>query len=101
MSVSVHTIDPYQADAEIGYRTAPWARGRGYATEAVTLATAWAFGEFSLIRIELAHAVTNTASCAVASRAGYALEGVLRQSFVYGDGERYDEHLHARLASDT
>ena len=27
-------------------------------------------------------------------------EGTLRQSYVYGDGQRYDEHLHARLASD-
>ena len=44
--------------------------------------------------------MANPASCAVALRAGYPLEGLLRQSFVYGDGQRYDEHLHARLVTD-
>lgn len=100
-SVSVHSIDQEHADAEIGYRTAPWARGRGFAGEAVTAASAWAFQNLDLVRIELVHAVANAASCAIANRAGYLAEGVLRQSFVYGDGVRYDEHLHARLASDS
>lgn len=99
-SVSVHSVDPHQADAEIGYRVAPWARGRGFATEAVAAASAWAFDNLPVVRIELCHAVANPASCAVATKAGYALEGVLRSSYVYGDGQRYDEHLHARLASD-
>jgi hypothetical protein len=36
----------------------------------------------------------------VALKAGYPVEGTLRQSYIYGDGRRYDEHLHARLASD-
>jgi len=89
-----------QADAEIGYRVTPAARGRHIAVEAVTAATAWAFDNLSLVRMELAHAVDNPASCAVARHSGYRLEGVLRQSFVYGDGRRYDEHLHARLATD-
>jgi RimJ/RimL family protein N-acetyltransferase len=99
-SVSVHSINPIQADAEIGYRVVPRARGNRVGTEAVSAATAWAFDNLSLIRIELAHAVANPASCAVARRAGYQLEGLLRQSFVYGDGRRYDEHLHARLLTD-
>jgi len=33
-------------------------------------------------------------------RRGYLIEGTARQSFIYGDGLRHDEHLHARLASD-
>jgi RimJ/RimL family protein N-acetyltransferase len=99
-TVSVHSINPVQADAEIGYRVVPAVRGRGVATEAVTATTAWAFVHLRLVRIELVHAVANPPSCAVATRAGYRLEGRLRQSFVYGDGVRYDEHLHARLAGD-
>ena len=98
--VSIHSIDPVQADAEVGYRVAPWARRRGYATEALTAATRWTFEVTAVIRVELAHAVANPASCAVATRAGYALEGLMRQSFIYGDGTRYDEHLHARLRTD-
>jgi RimJ/RimL family protein N-acetyltransferase len=100
-SVSIHSVDPAQADAEIGYRVAPWARGRGFATEAVTAATTWAFANLPVVRIELCHAAANPASCAVATKAGYPLEGVLRSSYIYGDGQRYDEHLHARLASDV
>lgn len=98
--VSVHSINPDQQDAEIGYRVLAAARGRGIATAAVIAATTWAFQNLSLVRIELAHAVANPASCAVATRCGYLLEGTLRQSFVYGDGNRYDEHLHARLVTD-
>jgi RimJ/RimL family protein N-acetyltransferase len=36
----------------------------------------------------------------VAEKAGFLWEGTLRQAYVYGDGMRYDDHLHARLASD-
>jgi RimJ/RimL family protein N-acetyltransferase len=98
-NVSLHKIDHEQRDAEIGYRVAPWARGQGVATDAVAAATRWAFGALDLVRIELAHAVANPASCRVAEKAGYLLEGTLRQSFVY-DGTRQDEHLHARLVTD-
>lgn len=97
-SLSVHRI--HDQEAEIGYWTVPAARGRGVATRAVRTATDWAFHRLDLHRIALYHAVANPASCAVASGAGYALEGVLRQSHRYGDRVRHDEHLHARLAGD-
>jgi RimJ/RimL family protein N-acetyltransferase len=64
---------------EIGYWTAPWARGRGVMTRAVRLLAAWSFGEFELRRIELIIAVENTASNRVAEKAGFTNEGVLRQ----------------------
>lgn len=99
-NVSVHQIDHEQRDAGVGYRVAPWARGQGVATGAVAAATRWAFGALDLARIELAHAVANPGSCRVAEKAGFPLEGTLRQAFVYGDGTRHDEHLHARLVTD-
>ncbi|MDQ1615779.1 MAG: hypothetical protein QOJ60_1718, partial [Actinomycetota bacterium] len=52
------------------------------------------------VRVELYHAVANPASCRVAEKVGFRHEGTLRQSYVYGDGTRHDEHLHARLAGD-
>ncbi|WP_189045195.1 GNAT family N-acetyltransferase [Micromonospora sonchi] len=97
-SVSLHRIQ--DGDASIGYWTSPTARGRGLASAAVARLTTWAFAELGLYRIELCHAVPNSASCRVAERAGYLAEGTLRQSYRYGDGRRYDEHLHARLATD-
>jgi RimJ/RimL family protein N-acetyltransferase len=100
-NVSVHQVDHAQRDAAIGYRVAPWARGQGVATDAVSAATRWAFGALGLVRIEIAHAVANPASCRVALKAGFPLEGTMRQAYVYGDGTRHDEHLHARLVTDA
>lgn len=98
--VSVHELDPVQGTAEIGYTVLPAARGRGVARRAVRLATDWVFAELPIVRVQLLHATGNAASCAVALAAGFVLEGTLRSSYVYGDGARHDEHVHARLATD-
>ncbi len=99
-SVSVHSIDRNANDAEIGYWTAPAARGRGVAAAAVDAACRWAFAALPVDRIELCHAVENTASGRVAEKAGFTYEGHLRRSFRYGDGVKHDELLWARLADD-
>jgi RimJ/RimL family protein N-acetyltransferase len=99
-SVAINRIDPRSEDATIGYWTVPEARGRSVATTAVNAATRWAFATLPLHRIELCHAVDNVASCRVAARSGYPYEGTLRASMRYADGQRHDEHLHARLATD-
>lgn len=99
-SVSVHRIDVDQADAEIGYWVAPWARRQGFGTRGVRAAAQFAFGPLRLHRLYLHHAVDNPGSCAVARSAGFELEGTLRESYRYPDGEFHDEHLHGRLAGD-
>jgi RimJ/RimL family protein N-acetyltransferase len=101
-NVSLWRIDlADQRTAAVGYRSAPWARGLGVATAAVRAVTGWAFGALGVERVELPHAVANQASCRVAEKAGFRLEGTLRASFRAEDGQRYDEHLHARLATDA
>jgi RimJ/RimL family protein N-acetyltransferase len=99
-TISVFHIDVDQGMAELGYRVLPSERGRGVATGALGAAAARAFEELGLRRLQLFHAVENPGSCVVAERAGFRLEGTLRQSYRYGDGQVHDEHLHARLASD-
>lgn len=99
-SVSLFKFVPDQGEAEIGYFTAPWARRQGYAVRAVRTATAYVFDELRGHRIHLFHGVENVGSCGVAVRAGFQLEGNLRQSYRYPDGRYHDEHLHALLASD-
>jgi RimJ/RimL family protein N-acetyltransferase len=89
-----------QLDAAVGYRTAPWARGRGIATAAVRAISRWAFDHLGLERIELVHTVANVASCTVAERAGFTLEGLLRQDYRTTDGSRWDTHVHGLLRSD-
>jgi RimJ/RimL family protein N-acetyltransferase len=99
-SVSLHSIDPVQNDAEIGYWTTPVARGQGVAAVAVDAACRWAFATLPVDRIELCHAVENIASGRVAEKAGFTREGRLRRSYRYGDGVKHDELLWARLADD-
>jgi RimJ/RimL family protein N-acetyltransferase len=99
-SMSVHSIDRAANDAEVGYWTAPAARGRGVAAVAVDAGCRWAFATLPVDRIELCHAVENTASGRVAQKAGFIYEGHLRRSYRYGDGVKHDELLWARLADD-
>ncbi len=99
-TIALHHIDHDDAQARIGYRVAPWTRGRGVATGSVRAVSQWAFEALRLRRIVLTHAVENTASCRVAHHAGFALEGVMRSSKRFGDGLLHDEHLHALLAAD-
>ncbi len=63
-----------------GNWTAAHARGRGAAPRALEALTDWAFDSpatGSLQRLELLHQVDNTASCRVADKTRYRLEGVL------------------------
>lgn len=78
----------------------PWA-----AADAAALRAAFADPEIqrwhartieSLHRLELEHAVDNTASCRVALKAGYAYEGTRRSAALHADGW-HDMHLHAHL----
>jgi RimJ/RimL family protein N-acetyltransferase len=67
---------------------------------AVEAACRWGFTALGLHRVQLYHAVENTASGRVAEKAGFTLEGRLRQSHRYGDDRHHDELLWGRLADD-
>nr|WP_221203757.1 GNAT family N-acetyltransferase [Modestobacter versicolor] len=99
-SMSLHQIDREQAEGEVGYWTVAAARGRGIAARAADAACRWAFGTLELDRVQLYHAVENTASGRVAAKAGFTCEGRLRRSHRYGDGVRHDELLWSRLSDD-
>jgi len=81
--------------ADVAYWTVPAARGRGVAPRAVKAMAPWAFGA-GFHRLDLEHAVANTASCRVAEKTGFAAEGVRRSAWLLADG-RCDVHAHARL----
>jgi RimJ/RimL family protein N-acetyltransferase len=66
--------------SEVGYMIAPWARGEGYAAEAVLGAAQWLFYDQKFERLELRTAADNTASQQVAQKIGCISEGVLRNA---------------------
>ncbi len=86
---------------EVGYWLSESARGRGVATAAVRLISRWALrpGPLGLHRLQLHAAVDNAASCGVAVRAGFKLEGVGR-SFRHLHGTPADFVVYSYLATD-
>ncbi|GAB2855424.1 GNAT family N-acetyltransferase [Streptomyces deserti] len=85
--------------AEVAYWTVPAARGQGVAVRATTALTRWALDDIGFHRLELLHAVRNEASCRVAAKCGFALEGTKRSAVLHPDGW-HDMHLHARVQGD-
>jgi RimJ/RimL family protein N-acetyltransferase len=85
--------------AEIGFWGAKEHRGRGYVTEAVLAVSRWAFTRMAIDRVEWRAEVGNTASRAVAERAGFTLEGTLR-SAINNKGVRRDCWVGSLLPSD-
>ncbi|TLF73752.1 GNAT family N-acetyltransferase [Nonomuraea sp. KC401] len=79
-TVDLRDVDWSHRTAEIGYMTAPWVRGRGYAGEAVLAIARWLFDRHGFHRLELRASVRNTASQRVAEKAGFVREGVARAS---------------------
>jgi RimJ/RimL family protein N-acetyltransferase len=91
-------IERQSGEVELGYITAPAARGRGAATWMLGELTEWAFAHGAL-RIVLIIDVRNGASEKVAERCGYTREGVLRSIHLKQD-LRVDAALWSRLPSD-
>jgi RimJ/RimL family protein N-acetyltransferase len=98
-SMAVTAINRRHDCGWVSYWTMAAAQGRGVASSAARTISDWAFTDLGLFRLELGHRTDNLASCKVATRAGYAVEGVERAKLRYGD-QRYDSELHARLATD-
>ncbi|MGW7023137.1 GNAT family N-acetyltransferase [Streptomyces decoyicus] len=98
--VALRRMNLVHGVAECAYWVLPPARGAGVAPRAVATVTAWALGEAGFHRLELAHSVHNEASCRVATKSGFVLEGTLRGAHLQPDG-RHDSHLHARVRGDA
>lgn len=85
--------------AEVGYLTAPHARGQGVVSEAVSALCRWGFAELGLQRIACVIGVGNVASRSVAEKCGFQFEGVARQEMLQR-GTRLDGWVGALLPTD-
>ncbi|MFG2880623.1 GNAT family N-acetyltransferase [Streptomyces sp. NPDC048337] len=70
---------------EIGYWSVAEHRGRGYMTEALRAVAHWAFTGAGCVRLIWRAGVGNTASRAVAEKAGFVVEGVQRAGMEHRD----------------
>ena len=102
-SVTLRDVHRVPDQAVAAYWVSPLARGRRLGARALDAAARWGFAAdgLRLHRISLDHALVNEGSCHVAQRAGFQLEGVMRDYYVEPTGQRHDSHLHARLATDS
>ena len=87
--VGINWIDRDEAVGDIGYWLRKDARGRGYTTRAVRLASEWAFS-VGCERLQLRADAENVASLRVAERAGFTREGIQRSA-------RYNPRLGRRM----
>ncbi|MGE5829666.1 MAG: GNAT family N-acetyltransferase [Micromonosporaceae bacterium] len=94
-------FDPDTRVGEIGFWTAPWARGRGIATRSARAVARWGFAEVGVRRLLWRAEVGNHASRVVAARLGIRVEGVARRALLRRPGgELVDGWIGALLPGE-
>ena len=92
----VAQTDVYKKSAEIGYWIGEPYWGRGIATIAVRLMTAYGFGRLGLARIYAGVFEYNVASMRVLEKNGYKKEGVFEKAVLKND-RLWDEHRFGKV----
>jgi RimJ/RimL family protein N-acetyltransferase len=85
--------------ADVGFMTAPQARGKGYMTAALRAAVQFGFEELGLQRIEWRAHIGNDGSRRVAEKVGFRHEGIQRNGCPQR-GERHDAWVAAILPGE-
>ena len=83
----------------LGYWVVPEARGQGYGTEAVRLASRWVLTETGVHRLVAEVKPDNSPSIALLRRCGFTEEGVLR-SWLWIEDEVFDAIQFSLLRAD-
>ena len=96
VAVSLRT---FSGTWEIGFWTGKEYRGRGIMAETVGAVAHWTFTRLGATRLEWRAEVGNTASRAVAEKAGFVVEGALRAALLNKDTLR-DAWVGSLLPSD-
>lgn len=89
----------HRRTAELGYYVVRRRWGSGVCTEAVRQICRFAFENTDLLRVFAEPFAENAASCRVLEKAGFKLEGVLRQNAVK-NGEVRDMRLYSLVRED-
>ncbi|MBM7368511.1 GNAT family N-acetyltransferase [Gordonia hydrophobica] len=97
--VELMYIDPIHRNCEFQIIISPSEQGRGYASAATRRAVDFAFRTLNLHKVWLLVDTANVAAVHVYEKAGFAVEGVLRQEF-FADGVYRDATRMAIFADD-
>jgi RimJ/RimL family protein N-acetyltransferase len=84
--IEVKNTDWRSRTAELTCAVGPWARGEGYAPEAVLAVAQWLFEDQKFERVELRTGSGNTSAQQVAQKVGCISEGVLRSAALIRTG---------------
>ncbi|MFD8982583.1 GNAT family N-acetyltransferase [Streptomyces sp. NPDC059564] len=99
-AIGVHVHEVFGSRTyEVGYWATREHRGNGYMAEALVAVARWAFTALGAVRLEWRAEVGNEGSRAVAEKAGFRVEGLLRASLERG-GTARDGWVGALLPSD-
>lgn len=88
--------DVHRFTVELGYWLAEPFWGKGIMTEAVRTLSEYAFKELDIHRIFAEPYTTNIASARVLEKAGFVLEGIVRDN-VFKDGRFLDQFVYSKL----
>jgi ribosomal-protein-alanine N-acetyltransferase len=94
--IALRSLNLEFGHGQITYWVLPHARNQGVATLAASELSRWALQDLGLHRLTINHSSANEASCHVALKAGFALEGIQRSALLHDDGW-HDMHLHAQV----
>lgn len=92
-------IQAAHRSASVSYWLGEPFTGRGFATDALRTLSRFAFDTLCLNRLEISASVNNPASIAVATRAGFAQEGICRE-YEFINGHFEDHQRLSLLARD-
>lgn len=98
--IEFYPITDYLTGCELSYLIfGPDHGGKGYATEAVGLLTAYLFARLRIDCVQLNIHPDNEASRRVGEKAGYTLEGLMRRCWFH-NGEFHDLEIWSMLRSE-
>ncbi|MEA0974179.1 GNAT family protein [Lacticaseibacillus paracasei] len=99
--ISLNTIDTLvRHKADIGYWLTIPERGKGIMHKSIEALADIAFHDYDLNKLTINAAVANRASNAVAEKAGFHLDGTLRQDDQRADGTFLDVNTYSLLRSE-
>ncbi len=99
-TLSLQLIDWKNRNTMMGIGLHPDERGKGYGTDATTVAVDFAFDQLNLVKVYLGTFAFNEHAKHVYDKLGFVVEGVLRDER-FRDGRYWDEYLMATWRDDA